>query len=45
MAQDHFEEILIIEMSRAQREAMDLPADTGEMYDECGVVILSSLTA
>lgn len=38
MSQEHYAELLIIEMSRAQREAMDLPADTGETYDNAGVV-------
>lgn len=39
MSNEHYEEMLLIEMSRAQREVLELPADTGETYDEDGKVV------
>lgn len=39
MSNDQYAEMLLIEMSRAQREAMELPADTGETYDKDGKVV------
>lgn len=40
MTVDHYGEWLTIEMSRLQRQATDLPEDTGERYDENGEIIL-----
>ena len=39
MSNDQYAEMLLIEMSRAQREVLELPADTGEKYDEDGEIV------
>lgn len=39
MSDEHYSEILLIDLSRAQREAIALPVDTGETYDKDGKIV------
>ena len=42
MAVDHYAELLLIEMSRAQREVLEPPEDTGEKYDANGEIVVDT---
>lgn len=44
MVIDHWYEQLIIDLSRAQREAIALPVDTGETYDKDGKIVQDHAT-
>lgn len=39
MSPDHYAETILIEISRMQREAVALPRNTGETYDENGEIV------
>lgn len=45
MTNDHYAEQLLIDMSRAQRLALALPADTGERYDAEGNICRDTCNA
>lgn len=45
MTPDHYAETILIEISRMQRTALVLPADTGERYNKDGKIVqISSST-